>query len=125
MGDKLGGLLVTDGGVQLREAEEAYQQPDVPCLKREETVFQGDTSGRGLGYKHTGLGCRLVRDKRQETRATSGRRIKSHVPAVSSQKKGTNKTAGRKGSSCGFANDGANKWSPDGWLHFTAWRVCT
>jgi hypothetical protein len=67
MGDKLGGLLVTDGGVQLREAEEAYQQPDVPRLKREETVFQGDTSGRGLGYKHTGLGCRLVRDKRRET----------------------------------------------------------
>jgi hypothetical protein len=49
MGEKSGGLFVTDGGVQLSEAEAAYQQQDLPCLKREETVFQGDTSGKGLG----------------------------------------------------------------------------
>jgi hypothetical protein len=90
MGKNLGGL----GGVQLREAEEAYQQPDLPCLKREETVFQGDTSGgRGLGHKHTGLGCRLVRDDRgsnhtcqpshHRRRGQTKRRARMGAPAAS------------------------------------------
>jgi hypothetical protein len=123
MGEKLGGLLVTDGSVQLREVEEAYQQQDLPCLRREETVFQGD---QRQGSRVTVQAHRARMSAGERQRHLSGRRIIERQITRAGRlitEEGDKQTTGSKGSSCGFANDGANKWSPNGG-HISQLGVC-